>query len=226
MSRSASRRQKLASPPAGGQHQGTSLMLNIAVILGSTRRGRFGEKPARWIFDELKKRPGVHAEFLDLRDFQLPFFDEPVSPGWISEPYENEAVARWTKKIGAQDGFIVVAPEYNRSVAGVMKNAFDWVYKEWNHKAVGFVGYGSVGGGRAIEHMRAVVIELQMAPIRQAVHLPVDLYMSMMKDEAPVDAARFQPVQQAADTMIDQLLWWSRALKSARENETKQAKAA
>ena len=105
-------------------------MLNIAVILGSTRRGRFGEKPARWIFDELKKRPGVQAELLDLRDYELPFFDEPVSPGWISEPYQNEAVARWTEKIAAQDGFIVVAPEYNRSVAGVMKNAFDSMKQE------------------------------------------------------------------------------------------------
>ena len=201
-------------------------MLNIAVILGSTRRGRFGEKPARWIFDELKKRPGVRAEFLDLRDYELPFFDEPVSPGWITEPYRNEAVARWTKKIAAQDGFIVVAPEYNRSVAGVMKNAFDWVYNEWNRKAIGFVGYGGVGGGRAIEHMRAISVELQMAPVRQAVHLPMDVYFSMMNDEAPVDAARFQPVQQAADTMIDQVLWWAGALKDAREGQTEQAKAA
>jgi NAD(P)H-dependent FMN reductase len=201
-------------------------MINIAVILGSIRRGRFGEKPARWIFDELKKRPGVAAEFVDLRDYQLPFFDEPVSPGWISEPYPNEAVARWTNKIAAQDGFIVVAPEYNRSVSGAMKNAFDWVYKEWNRKAIGFVGYGSVGGGRAIEHMRAIAVELQMAPVRHGVHLPADLYMSMMKDEAPVDPARFQPVQQAADTMIDQLLWWASALKQAREGEADLAKKA
>jgi NAD(P)H-dependent FMN reductase len=201
-------------------------MLNLAVILGSIRRGRFGEKPARWIFDELKKHNGVNAEYLDLRDFALPLFDEPVSPGWISEPYQHEVVARWTKKIGAQDGFVVVAPEYNRSVGGAMKNAFDWVYKEWNQKPIGFVGYGAIGGGRAIEHMRAIAIELQMAPIRQAVHLPIDLYMSMMRDEAPVDPARFQPVQQAADTMIDQLIWWGTALKTARESETKQAKAA
>jgi len=201
-------------------------MLNLAVILGSIRRGRFGEKPARWIFDELKKRGGINAEFLDLRDFDLPLFDEPVSPGWISEPYKYDAVARWTQRIGAQDGFIVVAPEYNRSVGGAMKNAFDWVYKEWNRKPIGFVGYGGLGGGRAIEHMRAIAVELQMAPIRQGVHLPIDLYMSMMKDEAPVDAARFQPVQQAADTMIDQLIWWASALKTARESEGKQAKAA
>ena len=201
-------------------------MLNLAVILGSIRRGRFGEKPARWIFDELKKRAGVTADFLDLREFHLPLFDEPVSPGWISEPYKHKAVTRWTKKIGAQDGFVIVAPEYNRSVSGAMKNAFDWVYKEWNRKPVGFVGYGGLGGGRAIEHMRAISIELQMAPIRQAVHLPIDLYMSMTKEEAPVDPARFQPVQQAADTMIDQLIWWASALKTARESETKVAKAA
>src|SRR5262249_6248089 len=193
---------------------------------GSTRRGRFGEKPARWIFDELKKRPGVSAEFVDLRDYALPFFDEPVSPSWTTEPFKNEAVVRWTTKIAAQDGFIVVAPEYNRSVAGVMKNAFDWVYREWNRKAIGFVGYGSVGGGRAIEHMRAIAIELQMAPVRQAVHIPVELYLSIMKDEAPVDPARFQPVQQAADAMIDQLLWWAGALKDARAAEAGQARKA
>jgi NAD(P)H-dependent FMN reductase len=201
-------------------------MLNIAVILGSTRRGRFGEKPARWIFDELKKRPGVTAEFLDLRDYELPFFDEPVSPGYITEPFKNEAVARWTKKIAAQEGFIVVAPEYNHSASGVMKNAVDWVYNDWNRKPIGFVGYGSAGGARGVEHMRAIAVELQMAPVQKGVHLPVDLYLSMMKEEAPVDAARFAPVQQAADTMIDQVLWWAVALRNAREHDTKQAKAA
>lgn len=200
-------------------------MVKIAVILGTTREGRFGEKPARWIIGELEKKSGVKAEFLDLRDYPMPFFDQPVSPGWISEPYKNEAVARWTKKIAAQDGFIVVAPEYNRSVSGVMKNAFDWVYNEWNRKPIGFVGYGAIGGGRSIEHMRAIAIELQMAPVRTAVHLPVDLYMSMMKDEAPVDPARFAPVQQAADAMIDQVVWWATTLKDAREIE-QTAKAA
>lgn len=200
-------------------------MLNIAVILGTTRRGRFGEKPARWIFGQLQKRKGVHAEFLDLRDYPMPFFDEPVSPGWITEPYKNEAVAGWTKKIAAQDGVIVVAPEYNRSVAGVMKNAFDWVYNEWNRKPIGFVGYGAIGGGRAIEHMRTIAVELQMAPVRTAVHLPVDLYMSMMKEEAPVDPSRFVVVQQAADTMIDQVIWWASALKDARESEVEKKAA-
>ena len=200
-------------------------MLKIAVILGSTRQGRFGEKPARWILGELQKRQGVSAELLDLRDYRLPFFDQPVSPGWISEPYKDETVARWTKKIAAQDGFVIVAPEYNRSVGGEMKNAFDWVYREWNQKAVGFVAYGSVGGARAVENMRLIAVELQMAPVRHGVHLPMDLYFSMMKDEAPVDPARFAPVQQAADAMLNDVIWWSRALKVARE-ATAEAKAA
>lgn len=200
-------------------------MLNIAVILGSTRQGRFGEKPARWIFGELEKRKGVKATFLDLRDFPMPFFDQPVSPGWITEPYKNEAVARFTQAIGAEDGFIIVAPEYNRSASGVMKNAFDWVYKEWVRKPVSFVGYGNAGGARAVEHMRLMAIELQMAPSRFAVHLPGDLYLSMMKDPAPVDPARFAPVQKAADAMIDDLLWWARGLKDARAEATR-AKAA
>jgi len=200
-------------------------MLKIAVILGSTRQGRFGEKPARWIFGELQKKPGITAEFLDLRDYPMPFFDQAVSPGWISEPYKNEVVARWTKKIAAQDGFIAVTPEYNRSTSGVLKNALDWVYKEWNRKPMAFVSYGGAGGARAVEHLRTIVVELQMAPIRSAVHLPLDVYLSMMKDEAPVDPARFKPVQQAADTMIDQLIWWTRALKDARLGDEK-AKAA
>ena len=150
-------------------------MLKIGVILGSVRQGRFGDKPAQWIFDELKKRKGVEATFLDLKDFNLPNFDQPMSPAWISEPFPQENVARWTKAIGAQDGFIILAPEYNRSLGGAMKNAFDWVYREWNRKAVAFVGYGSTGGARAVEHMRNIAVELQMAPVRQGVHIMWDM---------------------------------------------------
>jgi NAD(P)H-dependent FMN reductase len=197
-------------------------MLKVAVILGTARKGRFGEKPARWIFGDLQKNPDIDAEFLDLRDYQMPFFDEPVSPGWIAEPYKNEAVARWTLKIAQNDAFVVVSPEYNHSVGGVMKNAFDWVFHEWNKKPIGFVSYGSVGGARAVEHLRGIAVELQMVPVRTAVHLPVELYLSMMKDEAPVDPARFKPVEQAAHTMIDQIVWWGSILKDARKRDAEE----
>jgi NAD(P)H-dependent FMN reductase len=192
-------------------------MAKIAVILGSTRQNRFGEKPARWIFDELKKRKNVDAEFLDLRDYSMPFYDLPASPAWMQGEYGNDATRAWRKKIGEADGFIIVAPEYNRGYSAELKNALDHVYGEWNHKPVAFVSYGSVGGGRVVEQLRLVSIELQMAPIRQGVHIQWDLYASMMNDKAPVEASRFAPVQQAADTMLDQLIWWAEALVAARQ---------
>ena len=198
-------------------------MLKIAVILGSTRPKQFGEKPARWILDELKKRKGVEAVFLDLRDYPMPFFDLPTSPAWTQGEYGSDAVKAWRKQIEGADGFIIVSPEYNRGYSAVLKNAIDFLYKEWSNKPVGFVGYGNTGGARAIEQLRLVAVELEMAPIRHAVHLPVDLYISMMNEEAPVDAERFKPVQPAADKMLDQLLWWAEVLKSAREKSAHEA---
>ena len=195
-------------------------MPRIAVILGSTRQKRFGEKPARWVFEELKKRKGVEAEFLDLRDYPMPFYDLPASPNRLQGEYGTEPVIRWRKRIGQADGFIIVAPEYNHGYSATLKNAIDYVYKEWNNKPVGFVSYGNVGGARAVEQLRLVAIELQMAPIRAAVHVPVDIYMAIMNEEAPVNPERFKPVQSAADAMLDQLLWWTDALKAARERDS------
>ena len=199
-------------------------MVKIAVILGSVREGRFGDKPAQWIFDELKKRKDVEATFLDLKEFDLPNFDSPVSPAWVNEPLAP--AVKWSKAIAEQDGFIVLAPEYNRSLGGAMKNAFDWIYPEWNRKAIGFVGYGSVGGARAVEHMRNIAVELQMAPVRQGVHIMWEMMAPLMQEKAPVDPARFAGVQQTADTMIDQVVWWASALKAARDADARQAAAA
>jgi len=109
---------------------------------------------------------------LDLRDYDMPFFNEPVSPSFKKEPYKNEAVARFTKKIEEGDAFVMVTPEYNHGTSGVLKNALDWIYPEWNNKPVAFVSYGSGGGARAIEQLRMNAVELQMAPIRAAVHIP------------------------------------------------------
>ncbi len=113
----------------------------------------------------------------------------------------------------------MIAPEYNRGYTAVLKNAIDWVYKEWNRKPVGFLSYGSVGGARAVEQLRLVAVEMQLVPIRAAIHLPLDLYISMMKDEAPVDPARFKPVEQQAHAVIEQLVWYGKALKAARDAE-------
>lgn len=191
-------------------------MTQISVIVGSTRQKRFSEKPARWIFELLKQRAGVAAEFLDLRDFPMPYYDEPISPGRKSAPFANEVVERWTAKIAAADGFIIVTPEYNHGYPAVLKNAMDYVYKEWNRKAVGFVTYGGAMGARGVEQLRLVSIELQMAPVRSAIHLPPELYDNLRKAEPGEIPDLMKGSEGFAANFLDQLIWWTKALEAAR----------
>ena len=189
-------------------------MIVISVIAASTRQGRFSEKPAQWIFNHLKQRD-VDARLLDLRDFPMPFFDSPVSPAMPGRaPYENEVVRKWTAAIGASDGFIVVTPEYNFGPPAVLKNAIDWVYPEWNRKAVTFVSYGGAGGARSVQQLREIAIELQLAPIRSAIHIPVATLMAHFQG-GDVDKGLAE-LDTRAKVMLDDLLWWTDALKAAR----------
>jgi NAD(P)H-dependent FMN reductase len=192
--------------------------LNVQVIIGSTRPNRYGDKPAHWIFNILKEKAGVEAQLIDLRDWPLPFFDEPVSTSQIKGNYKNPLGKKWAEKIGEADAFIITAAEYNHGYTAVLKNALDWVYPEWNNKPVAFVGYGSVLGGRAIEQLREVSIELQMAPIRNAVHIPSDIYRATVEEKVPPNPELFKPLKEKADGLIEQLLWWGRALRAARGN--------
>jgi NAD(P)H-dependent FMN reductase len=191
--------------------------LKISVITGSTRPNRFSEKPAQWIFEELKKREGVEAQLLDLRDQHLPMFDEPMSPSMAKNgDYGNEVINAWAKKIAAADAYVLVTPEYNHSTSAVLKNALDLVYAEWNNKAVGFVAYGSVGGARAVEHLRQIAVELQMASIRNSVHIPGHKFFPILMGQAEWKPLEDESLMGAADGMIKQLLWWAKALKTAR----------
>ena len=137
--------------------------LKIAVIIGSTRDFRFGPKPAQWIFELAHNREQLEVELVDLKEFGLPFFNEKATNLWM--PSEDEKAIAWQKKIGQFDGYIVVTPEYNRSMPASLKNAFDQAYNEWNRKPIGFVGYGSVGAARSIEHARTTATELQMVNV-------------------------------------------------------------
>src|SRR3981189_1124063 len=149
-------------------------MNGLSVIVGTTREARFSEKPAHWILEHLKKRQDVDARLLDLRDFPMPFFDQPMTPAMPGRPaFENEIVQKWTAAIAQSDGFIFATPEYNYGPAAVLKNAIDWVYPEWNRKAAGFVSYGSAGGTRSVQQLRETAIELQLAPVRSGVYIPV-----------------------------------------------------
>ena len=189
----------------------------ISVIIGSTREGRFSEKPARWMLEHLKKRGGVEARLLDLRDFPMPFFDQPLPPAMPGRaPYQHDVVSRWTAEIAAADGFIFVTPEYNYGPSAVLKNAIDWVYPEWNRKAAAFVSYGSAMGARGVQQLRETAIELQMAPIRSSVHIPVATLWAHFQG-GDVDKGLTE-LEASAKTMLDDLLWWTDALKMARTN--------
>jgi len=188
----------------------------ISVIIGSTRQGRFSEKPAQWILQQLKKRDGVDARLLDLRDFPMPFFDQPIPPSAPGRaPYENELVKKWTAAIGASDGFVFVTSEYNYGPPAVLKNAIDWVYPEWNRKAAAFVSYGAVSGARSVQQLRETAIELQLAPVRSSVHIPVATLWAHFQG-GDVDAGLAEQ-EGRAGIMIDDLLWWTSALKAARQ---------
>ena len=190
-------------------------MTVISVIVGSTRQSRFSEKPAQWIFQHLKKRD-VDARLLDLRDFPMPFFDHAVPPAMPGRAaYENEVVKKWTAAIGASDGFIFVAPEYNYGPPAVLKNAIDWVYPEWNRKAAAFVSFGSLGGARSVQQLRETAIELQLAPIHSSVHIPVATLWAHFQG-GDVDKGLAE-LEAPAKVMIDDLLWWTTALKTARK---------
>jgi NAD(P)H-dependent FMN reductase len=197
-------------------------MTIISVIVGSTRQGRFSEKPAQWIFQQLKNRGDIDAQLLDLRDFPMPFFDQPMPPAMPGRPpYENEVVKKWTAEIARSDGFIFVTPEYNYGPSAVLKNALDWVYPEWNRKATAFVSYGSAMGARGVQQLRMTAIELQLAPVRSSVHIPVATLWAHFQG-GDVDAGLTE-LEASAKIMIDDLLWWTEALKAAREKTLRQA---
>ncbi|GAA4619399.1 NAD(P)H-dependent oxidoreductase [Actinoallomurus liliacearum] len=185
-------------------------MTKIGIILGSTRPGRNGEAVARWVYDVASRRTDAEFELVDLLDYKLPHLDEAIPPslGQYTQPH----TLAWAEKIDSFDGFIMVTPEYNHSTSAALKNAIDFLFAEWNNKAVGFVSYGSVGGARAVEHLRLVAGELQMADVRAQVAL------SLFHDFE--NFSTFKPGDhqvEALNTTLDQVLAWSRALAPLRE---------
>lgn len=184
-------------------------MTRIGIILGSTRPNRNGEQVAQWVLDLASRRDDAEFELIDLRDFPLPHLDEAIPPSMGM--YQHEHTRQWAQKIASYDGFVIVTPEYNHSTSGVLKNAIDYLYAEWNNKAVGFVSYGTAGGARAVEHLRLVAGELQMADVRQQVTLSVITEFE--------NYSTFKPGVYnlpALDTLLDQVVAWSTALAPLR----------
>ena len=187
----------------------------IALIVGSTRPNRFADIPARWVADAAAERSDLTLEVLDLRDWPLPFYEEPVSPLASGGVYSNPVAERWRRKIGEFDAFIVTAAEYNHGPTAVLKNALDSAYYEWRRKPIGFVAYGGTGGARAVEQLRMVSVELHMAPIQPAVHIGMEPFVGVLMQGKSLDDYPYLADSRTA--LFDQLVWWARALKGARE---------
>lgn len=188
-------------------------ILKIAIIISSTRTSRVGEQVASWISQIGAKRTDVQLETVDLRDYPMPFFDELASNAYV--PSQNEVALRWQKKIAEFDGYVFVTAEYNNSITGVLKNALDYAYPEWNRKAAAYVGYGSVGGARAVQHLKDISVELQMAPVRHAVHIQGSEFFPIMNGQKKV--SELTHLVPNVEALFEQLAWWAKALKSARE---------
>jgi NAD(P)H-dependent FMN reductase len=190
----------------------------IAVIVGSTRAARFADKPAAWILALARQRADWEVELLDLRDFDLPFFNERSSNLWT--PSEDPRAIAWQKKLATFDGFVFVTAEYNRSLPASLKNALDQAYREWIHKPAAVVAYGAAGGARAAEHLRTIAIELQMVPVRSGVHIMGADLMKVhpMGENAPI-AEIEDHILPGARAMFDDLDWWVRATMAARAGD-------
>ena len=187
----------------------------IAVIVGSTRPTRFADKPAQWILKQAKAREDFDVELIDLRDHPLPFFDEMASNLWM--PSKNPEAIRWQQTVGRFDGYIFVVAEYNHSITGVLKNALDQAYNEWNRKPFTAIGYGATGAVRAVEHLRSIAVELQMVSTHQAVHIGGGDFMAVHPiggNKAIEDIeANLLPSTKIA---FDELVWWARATRAAK----------
>jgi NAD(P)H-dependent FMN reductase len=191
-------------------------MVRIAIIIGSTRPGRKGEAVAKWAYEIAKKRSDAEFELVDIKDFNLPLLDEPMPP--IMGQYTKDHTRKWSEKIASFDAFIFVTPEYNHATCGALKNAIDFLYSEWVNKAAGFIAYGGVSGARAVENLRLVMGELQVATVRSQVGL------SMFTDFENFSVFKPAPAHEnAVHSMLAQVIAWGGALKTLRENQAQSA---
>ena len=188
-------------------------MLKVAIVTGSTRPGRHNEAVARWVEGLAKKRKDAEFELVDIADYDLPLLDEPMPPSLGQ--YSHKHTQTWSAKIALFDAFVFVTPEYNHSTSGALKNAIDYLFREWNNKAAGFVSYGGAGGTRAVEHLRLIMAELMVATVRAQVML------SLFTDFEQFTTFKPDPRhEQEVHTMLDQLIAWGCALKTVRSNRS------
>ncbi len=188
----------------------------IQVISSTTREGRFSERVASWVSSELAARDDFDVEQIDLREYPLPFFDG-VAPARAPREYGHPELERLGGRLDRADGYIVLTAEYNHGYPAVLKNAMDWTFVEWRRKPMSFVGWGQVGGARAIEQLRLVAVEFEVAPLRHAVHILPDVMAVARQADDPGDVTMFAPLEPRLKLLADDLAWWASVLGSARQ---------
>ena len=185
-------------------------MLRIAIIIGTTRPNRKSEQVARWVYNVASKRSDAQFELVDLRDYDLPFLDEPYPPSF--RKYTHEHTRIWSEKIASYDGYVFVTGEYNHGIPAVLKNAIDYLYYEWHDKPAGFVSYGSAGGARAVEQLRQVMGEIHVTDVRQQV-----LLFNAIDFE---NYTIFKPNanhEKSLNSMLDNIVAWGEVLRPLHE---------
>jgi NAD(P)H-dependent FMN reductase len=184
-------------------------MLKIAIVTGSTRPGNHSRSVADWVLSFAKNRSDAEYSIVDIAEYGLPLLDEPFPPAMVN--YTHTHTKKWSATIASYDGFIFITPEYNHAYPAALKNALDFLFREWNHKAAGFVSYGSAGGARAVEQLRAVMAELLIADVRAQVMLSLHTDFENFTTFKPLDNH-----EKALNTLFDQVVLWAKALKTVR----------
>ncbi|MEU1996501.1 NAD(P)H-dependent oxidoreductase [Nocardia gamkensis] len=190
--------------------------LKLAVIIGSVREGRFGPVVATWFSEQARRHGGFEVDVIDLADAHIPLELPAVPPAMDPNPQRPEGMTDLTRRLAAADAFVIVTPDYNRSIPASLKAVIDWHFTQWDAKAIGFVGYsGASGGLLAIEHLRQIFNELNAHTVRHYVSFP--RYYLLFDDEGRLR----EPEEPAAvaTAMLDQLHWWASALAAARSLE-------
>ncbi len=185
----------------------------IGIIMSTTRPGRFGDVPTQWIYDIARQRHDAEFEVVDLRDYPIPLFEEKLP--LVYAPVENPVAKRWAAKMASLDGYIFVTAEYNHSITGVLKNALDHLYPEMQRKPAAFVGYGGVGGARAVQHLRHILAEQHVASLKPAVHIGLMEMIGMLREGKTM--AHYPHLAEAAKPMLDDLVWWTNSLRAGRQ---------
>jgi NAD(P)H-dependent FMN reductase len=187
---------------------------HILILVASTRAARFADVPLNWLIAQTASRADFMFEVLDLKDHQLPFYDRAGSPGMAPRQYGSDAERALGEKIEAADGFLVITNEYNHGYGAALKNTLDHYFVEWNRKPISFLGYGNAGGARAIEQLRQVAAELELASVRPTVNV-LGSYIMAIRGGADANEV-FAPLVPRLEALLNDLHWWATALKIAR----------